>query len=92
MLTAVDPAMHAKASSTLLCELTPVFTLLVYDLAGPSPSATATAKMFMWSSTAPDHAFDRKIDGEFKGGLGIGTNPSIPFVGSALAKSSRARR
>ena len=86
VLTAVPPAIRAKASSTLICEITPVFTLLFYDLAGPSLSATATARMFLWSSAAPDHAFDWKIDGEFKGILGIGTNPSIPFVGSALAK------
>lgn len=85
-LSPIGPTLSASASSTIQCDLVPAFTVLFYDLVGPSLTTTASANLYAWTGTGGAHSLEWKLDADFKGVLGVATNTSIPFVGDALSK------
>jgi hypothetical protein len=74
----------ASGSATFACDLTPKFSFLFYDLAGPYLSITPSAAFYVSPSKRSGELLDLQLDADFRGVLGVDTNGSIPFVGSLL--------
>ena len=81
-LTPIFPSWSASTTGNVTCDLTPQFSLLIYDLVGPYVSVTSSASLTLTASPTSSTLLDWTLDSEFSGTLGVQANPSIPFVAS----------
>jgi hypothetical protein len=73
---------ETSGSATFECDLTPKFSLLFYDLAGPYVAITPSAAFYV---TANTQGLRWQLDADFNGTLGAEANGSLPFMGALMS-------